>query len=209
MSALTVDGDVEVRCTLAAAWDLFTRFGDVAELIPTVEEVEVDGDTVYARVETKLGILPISSRVTLQVTDRKPNCCLKAEGVSYLGETIRDQVSPNKEIQGIDKDSTGRLSLHLDLRPAEAQGAITISYSAEVEAYGRLKRIYRSILKTKVPGMMKEFAENLRTELEAGDEVGSETENAAPAAGEAEAAALSSETTGSSSTTASICGQWA
>lgn len=164
---LEIDGSVEVKCTIDAAWDLFCRFGDVAALIPTVEEVEVEGDRVYARVVAKLGVLPVSSRVNIEVTERKPYACLKAVGVSYLGETIREQISPHKEIRGINAESAGHLMLHLDLRPGESDDHVRVIYHAEVEAEGRLKRIYQSILKTKAPAMMAEFAENIRTTLEA------------------------------------------
>ncbi len=161
---LSVEGKVNIRCSLERAWDLFTRFHDVAGLIPTVEDVEVDGEHVHARVSTKLGALPITSRVTLTVTETKPYECLKAEGLSYLGETIKEQIKKN--VEGVAKDSAGKLYLHLDLRPTDEEGLIEIAYTADVEAKGRLKRIYKAILKTKVPGMMEEFAENLRTELE-------------------------------------------
>lgn len=161
---LTVAGKVDVRCSIEDAWDLFTRFSDIARLIPTVEDVEVDGEHVHARVSTKLGALPITSRVTLRVVEQKPFECLKAEGFSYLGETIKEQIK--KDIEGVAKDSAGRLFLHLDLRPTDEDGIIAVVYTADVEAKGRLKRIYKAILKTKVPDMMEQFAQNLREELE-------------------------------------------
>lgn len=161
---LTVQGQVDVRCTREHAWALFTRFGEIAALIPSVEDVEVDGDRVYARVATRLGALPVSSRVTLEVVERKSMECLKAEGISYLGETVKQQIPKN--VEGVSADSVGRLFLHLDLRPTEEEGLTRVLYSAEVEAFGRLKKIYQAILKTKVPGMMQEFADNLRGALE-------------------------------------------
>src|SRR5690606_2721111 len=153
-----------VRCTKEAAWDLFCRFGDIAALIPSVEEVQVDGDRVHARVATKLGALPVSSRVTLEVVERKPFACLKARGVSYLGETIETQIP--KTVEGVSSDSAGQLFLHLDLRPGESDETVSVIYTAEVQANGRLRRIYRAVLKTKVPSMMEEFAANIRGALE-------------------------------------------
>ena len=161
-----IDGRVEVRCTPERAWELFTRFDDVARLIPSVEEVEIQGDRVLARVVVKLGALPISSRIVLEVTEQTPMACLKAVGVSYLGETVVEQLA-KKELREIHADSVGRLDLHLDIRPGASEGMTAVIYEASVEADGRLRRIYDSILKTKAPGMMREFAENLRTTLEA------------------------------------------
>ncbi len=182
---LSVNGSVEVRCTLEEAWDLFSRFGDVARLIPTMREVQVDGDQVHATVATTLGALPITSRVALEVTGRKELEYLEAEGVSYLGETIHEQV---KKIRDVAKDSAGRFSMRLDLKPSATEGCIVISYHAEVEAKGRLKRIYNAILKTKVPGMMEEFATNLREALEQPAVDGPPAAARPPAAGAARAA---------------------
>jgi len=160
-----IEGRVDVLCTPERAWDLLTRFDDLARLIPSVEGVEVQGDRVLARVAVKLGVLPITSRVVLEVTERRPMACLKAIGISYLGETVVEQLA-KKPLHEITSDSAGRLELHLDLRPGEREGSVAVIYEASVEAEGRLRRIYDSILKTKAPGMMREFAENIRTALE-------------------------------------------
>jgi len=146
---------------------LFCRFDDLAALIPSVDRVEVDGDDVHAHVAVKLGRLSVNSRVKLTVVERTKYACLKAEGVSYLGETIRTQIKPDKA--GIDAGSVGRLKLHLDLRKGENPRQVMVIYTAEVEAEGRLKRVYQSILKTKAPAMMEEFATNIRTALESDD----------------------------------------
>ncbi len=160
---LSVEGKVDVRCRIEDAWDLFCRFGDVAALIPTVEQVEFEGEQVHARVEIKLGALPISSRIILEVLEQEPYL-LRARGVSYLGETLTEQMKKN--IDGIGAGSVGLLNLRLELAPGDKEGDVTISYRGEVDAKGRLKRIYKAILKTKVPTMMEEFAENIREALE-------------------------------------------
>ncbi|MBI4613821.1 MAG: SRPBCC family protein [Planctomycetes bacterium] len=161
---LKIEGSVEVAATLEDAWALFNRFGEVARLIPSVENVEVDGEAVDAQVAVRLGKFPVRSRVRLEVVERKPLACLKARGASYLGQTIRERAS--KAVRGIDDGSVGRLFLHLDLRPTDTAGRILLLYSAEVEAEGRLRRIYQSILALKAPAMMAEFAENIRQVLE-------------------------------------------
>ncbi len=169
---LSIDGSVGIRCSLETAWDLFSRFETLAGLIPSVDRVEVEGDDVHAHVSVRLGRLSVSSRVKLTVVERKPLACIRAEGVSYLGETIRTQIKPDKA--GIDAGSVGRLSLHLDLRPADEPEHVMVVYASEVQAEGRLKRVYQSILKTKAPTMMAEFAENIREALEAAELLRSE-----------------------------------
>lgn len=163
--ALSVDGKIDVQCTLEHAWALFQRFDEIARLIPSVDEVAIDGDRIQGRVSVKLGVIPITSRVTLEVVEKKHLACLKIEGLSYLGETLTEQVKKDG-VRGVEKDSVGRLRLHLDLRPTEEAGRIAILYEAQVEAEGRLRRIYESILKTKAPAMMRQFAENVRQNLE-------------------------------------------
>jgi len=160
---LALDGKIKVRCTRQQAWELFCRFGEVAALIPSVKEVQVDGDTVHARMETKLGALPVSSRVTLEVVERVPLSRLRAEGWSYLGETITEQV---KQLEGIKRESAGRLELQLDLQDGDEPGIIELCYAGRVDAKGRLKRIYQAILKSKAPEMLEQFAQNLRAALE-------------------------------------------
>lgn len=165
---LAINGQIDVRCTIDEAWDLFCRFGDVAKMIPSVEKCEVDGDRVFGRVAIKLGILQVSSRVAIEVTERVERACLKAEGVSYLGETLHDQVS-EKGVRGIDRGSSGRLRLQLDLEPTDDPDQIRLVYHGEVIAEGRLKRIYQSIIKNKAPAMIDEFADNVRARLEGGE----------------------------------------
>jgi carbon monoxide dehydrogenase subunit G len=163
---LSLDGEVTVRCSLEQAWDLFCRFDDVARLIPSVDDVRIDGDRILGRVSVKLGIVPVTSRIALEVVERKHLACLRAEGTSFLGETLVGQVKPSG-VRGVEKDSVGHLRLHLDLRAGDSGEAVRIIYQAEVEAEGRLRKIYESILKTKAPQMMREFAENVRRTLEA------------------------------------------
>ncbi|MBT3221407.1 MAG: hypothetical protein HN348_20170 [Proteobacteria bacterium] len=165
---LVVNGDIHAQCTLEKAWALFTQFEEVARLIPTVEEVEIKDGRVHARVVITLGVLPVSSRLVLEVTEQTVNSSIRAEGLSYLGETIVDQIA-KKAIRDIDAGSVGRLNLQLDLKEHEESG-ISVEYQAEVDAEGRLKRIYQSIMKSKAPAMMAEFAENLLERLEAPEE---------------------------------------
>lgn len=162
---LSIQGQIDIACTQERAWDLLNRFDEVARLIPSVESVEIDGDHVHGRVAVQLGRLRVSSRVTLEVTERKTLCCLKAEGISFLGETIQKQIAKNG-VRGITSGSVGKLRLHLDLRPGDGADCTVLIYEAEVDAAGRLKRIYQSILKNKAPEMIAQFAINIREVLE-------------------------------------------
>ena len=185
---LVVKGEIHAQCSLDRAWALFTQFEEVAKLIPTVQEVEIKDDRVHARVVIKLGALPVSSRLVLEVTEQKVNTSIRAEGLSFLGETIIDQIA-KKAIRDIDAGSVGRLNLQLDLKEHQDSG-IQVEYKAEVDAEGRLKRIYQSIMKSRAPAMMEEFAENLLARLEAPEPEAAESDGA----GEPEAAATEEPT---------------
>lgn len=161
---LAANGEVLVACALEEAWALFNRFEEVAGLIPTVKSIEFVGDEIWATVGVKLGVLSITSRLMLQVVKMEP-WRISAEGWSFLGETLHDQVN-RRGPEGIERDAKGKITIHLELE-RHADGGVCVKYAAEVEAFGRLRRIYQSILESKAPTIMEEFAQRLRGALEA------------------------------------------
>jgi carbon monoxide dehydrogenase subunit G len=161
---LATKGEVLVACSLDHAWALFNRFDEVASLIPTVKRLERHEDALWATVGVQLGVLSVTSRLMLKVVHIEPwRIC--AEGWSFLGETLHDQVN-RAGPEGIERDAKGKLSIELELEHAP-DGTVRVRYSAQVEAFGRLRRIYQSILDNKAPAMMQDFAERLRGALEA------------------------------------------
>ena len=165
---LATSGEVLVACGLDEAWALFNRFDEVATLIPTLKSIEFRGDEIWATMGVQLGVISVTSKVMLQVVHISP-WRITAEGWSFLGETIHTQINRNGP-EGIEKDAKGKITIHLELEPVTGVGVL-VKYAAEVDAYGRLKRIYQSILKSKAPAMMEQFAEKLRCALDIGVDI--------------------------------------
>lgn len=165
---LATSGEVLVACGLDEAWALFNRFDEVATLIPTLKSIEFRGDEIWATMGVQLGVISVTSKVMLQVVHISP-WRITAEGWSFLGETIHTQINKNGP-EGIEKDAKGKITIHLELEPVNGVGVL-VKYAAEVDAYGRLKRIYQSILKSKAPAMMEQFAEKLRCALDIGVDI--------------------------------------
>jgi carbon monoxide dehydrogenase subunit G len=165
---LATSGEVLVACGLDEAWALFNRFDEVATLIPTLKSIEFRGDEIWATMGVQLGVISVTSKVMLQVVHISP-WRITAEGWSFLGETIHTQINRNGP-EGIEKDAKGKITIHLELEAVNGVGVL-VKYAAEVDAYGRLKRIYQSILKSKAPAMMEQFAEKLRCALDIGVDI--------------------------------------
>mgnify|MGYP001611938502 CR=1 FL=1 len=166
---LAASGEVLVACALEDAWALFNRFEEVATLIPTVKSIEFRDEEIWATLGVQLGIISVTSRLMLQVVHMEP-WRISAQGWSFLAETMHTQIKKDGGPDGIEKDAKGKLTIHLELAHLNGVGVL-VKYAAEVEAFGRLRRIYQSILKSKAPALMEQFAERLRTALEIGVDV--------------------------------------
>lgn len=140
-------------------WQFFDDFEGLAACVPTLKEFRIEGDNIIeGKVGVTLGAIPVTSKVRLEVAAKRAPECIMAHGVSYLGETIATQLA--KDVTKYRSDDTGRLYLHLDLRP-EGPTATRVLICAGVEAEGKLRKIYESIMRLKVPTMKKEFQEKI------------------------------------------------
>lgn len=174
-----------IATDIERTWALLDNFERFAPCIPTLKSYQLLSTTrAQGRVGVKLGVLPVESRVLIEIREKRPPVCMKVEGISYLGETIVDQIRQG-DAGGFDRDAVGRFHLHLDLReqepaplepPAAAaahlstspslEGAATLlHFHAGVEAEGRMRKIYEAILKRKLPEMKQDFLQRLSTAL--------------------------------------------
>lgn len=161
---IEVKDSFTVNRPLQDVWSFLQQFDVFASCIPTLKRFTlIDENTAEGVVGVTLGHIPVESKVLLKVTERKPPCCVKAEGVSYLGETIVHQL-PHGQETTFTSDSVGKIYFHLDLREGE-NGETAIHYTAGVEAHGRLKKIYEAIMRTKASALQKEFAQKLQAAL--------------------------------------------
>lgn len=164
---LSLTAEFEVEKSIQDVWNFFMDFDNFARYIPTLKEYKVTdpvGLKGEGKVGIKLGAIPVESRLVMQVTEKRDFECIKAEGYSFLGETLVEQIRSGKAMEGVDKGSVGKLMLHVDLRPGE-NGKTKVIYQASVEAEGRLRKIYDAIMKLKSKSLQKEFEESIKKGL--------------------------------------------
>lgn len=165
---LSFTAEFVVAKPIQDVWNFFNDFETFAKCIPTLKEYKItdmEAKKGEGKVGMKLGMIPVESRLVMQVTEMREPECIKAEGYSFLGETLVEQIRSGKAMEGIDKGSMGKIALHLDLRQTD-DGKTKIIYQANVEAEGRLRKIYDAIMKLKSKALQTEFEEGIKKALE-------------------------------------------
>ncbi len=165
---LSFTAEFVVAKSIQDVWNFFNDFETFAKCIPTLKEYKItdmEAKKGEGKVGMKLGMIPVESRLVMQVTEMREPECIKAEGYSFLGETLVEQIRSGKAMEGIDKGSMGKIALHLDLRQTD-DGKTKIIYQAHVEAEGRLRKIYDAIMKLKSKALQAEFEEGIKKALE-------------------------------------------
>lgn len=161
-----IEHEFEVAEPVERVWALVSDFDAFARCVPTLVEYRMVGpDRATGVVGVTLGAIPIRSRVDVEVTERRHMACIKGCAVSYLGETVAEQLRAGRPGQ-IASDEVGRIDIHLDLRPAES-GGTRLVFISDVEAQGKLARIYQSIMKLKAEGLKRDFERKVREALRA------------------------------------------
>ena len=156
---ITIEDQFIIRRPLADVWRFFDDFAGLAACVPTLQEFSIVSDReIEGKVGVTLGAIPVTSKVRIEVTEKRAPECIQAFGVSYLGETIATQLARNAANYKV--DDTGLLYLHLDLRDEGGAGT-RVMFCAGVEAEGKLRKMYESIIRLKVPAMKAEFRDKV------------------------------------------------
>lgn len=162
---ITIEDQFVIRRPLPEVWRFFDDFAGLAACVPTLQEFAIVSDReIEGKVGVTLGAIPVTSKVRIEVTEKRAPVCIQAFGVSYLGETIATQLA--RDAANYKVDDTGLLYLHLDLHD-EGDGATRIMFCAGVEAEGKLRKMYESIIRLKVPAMKAEFRDKVGRALAA------------------------------------------
>jgi carbon monoxide dehydrogenase subunit G len=162
---ITIDDQFVIRKPLAEVWAFFDDFEGLATCVPTLQEFAITADNrIEGKVGVTLGAIPITSKIRLEITEKRPLECIQAHGLSYLGETIATQLSKDADKYQI--TDTGQIYLHLDVRSEDAEST-RIMFCAGVEAEGKLRKMYESIMRLKVPAMKVEFMDKVGKALQA------------------------------------------
>lgn len=161
---ITVCHEFDIDWPQDRVWSLISNFDAFARCVPTLVEHQTTGpDRATGVVGVTLGAIPVRSRVEVEVTERRPPHCLKGRAVSFLGETISEQLRQGRPgTVGI--ADVGRIEIHLDLTPLPS-GGTHLRFVSEVVAEGKLARIYEAILRLKAEALKAEFERNIRQAL--------------------------------------------
>lgn len=160
---ITIEDQFVINKPRSEVWAFFDDFNGLATCVPTLKEFELHGGNVIeGKVGVTLGAIPVTSKVHIEVTTKRAPECIQAHGLSYLGETIATQLAKGES--KYQAEDTGQLYLHLDLRD-EGPGRTRVMLCAGVEAEGRLRKMYESIMRLKVPAMKQEFKDKVSAAL--------------------------------------------
>lgn len=160
---ITIEDQFVVHRPLSEVWQFFDDFAGLAACVPTLQEFSIVSEReIEGKVGVTLGAIPVTSKVRIEVTEKREPTCIQAIGVSYLGETIATQLA--RDAGNYKVDDTGLLYLHLDLQD-EGGAATRVMFCAGVEAEGKLRKMYESIIRLKVPAMKAEFRDKVARAL--------------------------------------------
>ena len=83
---ISLDNVIVAEKDADTVWNFFNNVHSVAQCIPTMVNYEVlDDDTVVCDLRLKLGLIPLDSKATMSITERKDNRHLEARGETAAG----------------------------------------------------------------------------------------------------------------------------
>lgn len=165
MRGVRIVNHLNIKKSTQDLWDFFSNIEKFASIVPSVIEYRMIDDVTFAgKVGVTLGKIPVRSKLTFNITTKKAPDFMAAEGVSYLGEAVVGMKRSGKETTEVNKKSVGRITTTLNLIALSASET-RVEFVADVFAEGRLRKIYESIIKFKVPLFKRQFVEKLAAEL--------------------------------------------
>lgn len=175
---IKIVNNLVIGMPLDKMWAFFDNTDEFAKTVPTLKEYTLTSDTEFTgKVGITLGKIPIRSRLDFTITEKQAPGLIVGEGVSYLGASLVGMKKSKKETREVNKKSVGYLKIRLELSEFST-GKTLVKFSADVQAEGRLKKIYQSIIKTKVPALKQELVDNLKEALKVSIEQLSDIEEA-------------------------------
>jgi len=135
-------------------WDFFNNVHSVAKCVPTMVNYEVlDDNTVACDLRLKLGLIPLDSKATMSITERRDNRHLEARGQTEAGENL-------KKFGKVATETITKLHMILDLEEIEPEKT-RINLRLHADAVGQMKRIYESIIKGQRSKLESQFVSNI------------------------------------------------
>jgi len=139
-------------------WNFFNNVHSIAQCLPTMVNYEVlDNDSVVCDLRLKLGLIPLDTKATMSITERRNNLHLEARGETEAGENLR-------KFGKIATETVTKLHMVLDLEELDSQKT-RISLRLNADAVGQMKRIYESIIKGQRSKLESQFVSNIEAGL--------------------------------------------
>jgi len=156
---ISLDNILIAKKDVETVWNFFNNVHSVAQCVPTMVNYEVlDDDTVVCDLRLKLGLIPLDSKATMSITERRDNRHLEARGVTEAGENL-------KKFGKVATETVTKLHMVLDLEEIEPQKT-RISLLLHADAVGQMKRIYESIIKGQRSKLESQFVSNIGAGLD-------------------------------------------
>ena len=156
---IRLDNVIVAEKNAETVWNFFNNPHSVAQCVPTMVTYEVlDEDTVVCDLRLKLGLIPLDSRATMSITERKDSRHLEARGETEAGENL-------KKFGKVVTETVTKLHMVLDLEEIEPNRT-RISLRLQADAVGQMKRIYESIIKGQRSKLESQFVNNIGAGLD-------------------------------------------
>lgn len=151
---ISLDNVLIAEKNAETVWDFFNNVHSVAQCVPTMVNYKVlDEDTVVCDLRLKLGLIPLDSKATMSITERKDNRHLEARGQTEAGENL-------KKFGKIATETVTKLHMVLDLEEIDSRKT-RICLRLQADAVGQMKRIYEAIIKGQRSKLESQFATNI------------------------------------------------
>ncbi|MGQ9654288.1 MAG: CoxG family protein [Thermodesulfobacteriota bacterium] len=155
---ITIENVLSVDKDRETVWRFFNEIESIAGCVPTCKSYRViDGDTVDCDLRLKLGLIPLDSRATVRITERREGHHLEAMGETEAGEMT-------KKFGKVGTESKTKLHILLDLDEVDANET-RIHFRINADAMGQMKRVYEAIIKGQREKLEAQFVENIARAL--------------------------------------------
>ncbi|MBC8178484.1 MAG: hypothetical protein ISR61_01150 [Desulfobacteraceae bacterium] len=147
-----------VHKSIGIVWDFLNNIEAVASCVPTMAKYQlIDDDTLRCDLRLKLGLIPLESKAEVKITRREENRCLKIEGRTEAGDSL-------KRFGKLKRDTITHLKIAIGFQQVGPKETL-IDFQLRAQAEGQLKRVYDSIIRGQREKMERQFIANLELRL--------------------------------------------
>lgn len=145
---MIVSGKFPVKAPVQKVWNSFWHPDTMAIWVPGCTSAALDGNKIKATVEQSVAFLKARFDMEMQIVERD-----EPYRVVAVGEGKDPRIA-----------SQVKVTMTLDLAPSGE--STDVSYSAEVQVYGRVATIGHFVMQAKVKDLEKEFTQRVKGALE-------------------------------------------